>query len=65
LWEISLVTFPANELARVTDVKSEDDARHLHRTLRRIAEDSRKFRQRNMDPMEKFIDNLKTMEISK
>ena len=34
LWEISLVTFPMNELALVTGVKSDLDARELERALR-------------------------------
>lgn len=36
LWEVSLVTFPMNEMARVSSVKSEDDA---FATLREFTED--------------------------
>jgi HK97 family phage prohead protease len=38
LWEISLVTFPANQFARVTDVKGDTESRRLLRTIRTLNE---------------------------
>lgn len=40
LWEVSLVTFPANEMARVTNVKASDDELQAPKDAERILRDA-------------------------